>query len=62
MLYRQEDYREWLHTRIEGEVGRLDGEGRGLYSLDTESLEKLYKRLTGVDPKHSWAVVLETAK
>jgi len=40
-------YREWLGERIMGQTGHLDGEGRGLWALNTLSLEKLYQALVG---------------
>jgi len=47
-------YREWLGERIESKVGILKGEGRGLWSLDTGSLEKLYSELLRGDPKEDF--------
>lgn len=44
------DYRDFMVQRIEGMAGTLNGEGRGIYSLDTESLEKLYRVLKDANP------------
>ena len=40
-----EELREFIAAKIEGHTGALDGEGKGLFSLNTESLEKLYKAI-----------------
>lgn len=50
----ERDYREWLGERIEGFTGTLNGEGRGLWSLNTTSLEKLYSYVVRADPKAEW--------
>jgi hypothetical protein len=50
----ERDYREWLGERIEGFTGALEGEGRGLWSLNTSSLEKLYTYVVRADPKAEW--------
>ena len=52
-------YREWLGERIEGQTGTLQGEGRGLWSLDTKSLEKLYVSLWKLNPTEEWKKELE---
>ena len=39
--------RERLRQSIMGQTGRLDGESRGLWALNTLSLEKLYQALVG---------------
>ena len=48
-------YREWLGERIEGQTGTLHGEGNGLWSLDTKSLEKLYEALWKSAPKEDYS-------
>ena len=57
----QEDknYREWLVERLEGFTGTLDGEGKGLFSLNTTSLEKLYKEIVEKNPAEEWKKELE---
>ena len=50
----ERDYREWLGEHIEGFTGILEGEGRGLWSLNTASLEKLYCFVARADPKAEW--------
>ena len=41
----EQQYRQRLGERIERMTGRLEGEGKGLWSLNTRSLEKLYNEL-----------------
>jgi hypothetical protein len=47
-------YREWLVSRIEGMTGALHGEGKELFVLYTESLEKLYRALTDKEPREEY--------
>lgn len=51
-------YREWLGERIEGMAGTLHGEGKGLWSLDTKSLEKLFTVLWHMDPRDAYQTEL----
>ena len=44
-------YREWIVERIEGAAGTLVGDARGVFSLDTRSLEQLYEAIF-----HRWPV------
>ena len=55
----EQQYREWLGERIEGVTGTLEGEGRGLWSLNTLSLEKLYSTLWKLDPKKEFEADME---
>jgi len=50
----KDDYREWLGQQVENVAGTLYGEGKGLWSLDTPSLEKLYMALTGQSPRRDY--------
>lgn len=51
------NYREWLVGTIESETGSLDGTGEGIYSLNTKSLEKLYRALTGNNALTTYGII-----
>lgn len=51
----EQAYRKWLGERIEGYAGTLEGEGRGLWSLNTKSLEKLYTAVLRLNPRAEWS-------
>ena len=57
----EQQYREWLGERIEGMTGTLESEDRlkGVWHLNTESLEKVYKALWKLDPKKEFEADLE---
>jgi len=48
------EFREFMAAKIEGHTGTLEGEGKGLFSLNTESLQKLYKTILKSDAKSDY--------